>query len=503
MAKVPGFLRRQEKIDESELELAQNRTAARLAEIFGGTAASSLAQTDVPAEAEQPLAAQAPRDTDPAVSTGRRGASRPPILIETPPALVGVMAAPDQPNVDAPPEPDATALVGVMAGQGLADEVGPADDWRSRADGYILAQAFGIARGAVPGRGAHSAVRVEAPQAKAIPPAPAAVRVDLRRAGSAVEQAKGTAILSDARSPNRAKAVHPTPEARSREEGQLRANRPRPASVPRRAPAKPAHAPSALAPSCPYCGRLLQPPPTSSRGCLGCRRRIIVKHLEGRAVYLTADAVPVFDAERRRVASSGRWIRERQRWLKLAAAAGAPGQRAERLAAASPTEDAVEAARTLYMTAVELSFRSARADHRWKDASRIRREQAMALFRLAGSPLPPPEALVKLQREGVAAELRGIAEIAKDAELMSAACCDVCRADDAQICRITQELRVPRLPHEGCPRGLCRCRWKLAARDRTALARSRPRSHASAGSSRPRAGQNRSARPPRASETAR
>ncbi|MFI5259194.1 MAG: hypothetical protein ACHQ01_06250 [Candidatus Limnocylindrales bacterium] len=483
MAKVPGFLRRREKIDEAELELARNRTAARLAEIFGGTTASTPAQTDVLAETEQPIAAQAPRDTDPAVSTGRRGASRPPSLIETPPDLVGVMAAPERPDVDAPPAPDAAALVGVVAGQGLADEVGPADDWRSRADAYILAQAFGIARGAAPGRGADSAVRVEAPQAKAIEPAPAAVRVDLRRAGPAVEQAKGTAILSDARSPNRTKAIRPTPEARPREEGQLRANPSRPASVPRGAPAKPARAPSPVALACPYCARLLQPPPMSSRGCPRCRRRIIVKHVDGRAVYLTVDAVPIFDAERRRSAHFGRWIREQQRWLKLAAAAGAPGQRTERLAAALPSEDAVEVARTLYLTAVDRSFRSARADHRWEDASRIRREQAMALFRVAGSPLPPPEALVELHREGVVAELRGIAEIAKEAELTSAACCDVCRADDGQICRISEELGATRLPHQGCPKGLCRCRWDLAARDRTTQPRSQSRAHSPAAAS--------------------
>ena len=68
-----------------------------------------------------------------------------------------------------------------------------------------------------------------------------------------------------------------------------------------------------------------------------------------------------------------------------------------------------------------------------------------------------------LYREGVAAELRGIAEISRDAELVAASCCDACRADHHRIFRISTELRQPRLPHADCPRGLCRCHWDLAA----------------------------------------
>jgi hypothetical protein len=150
-------------------------------------------------------------------------------------------------------------------------------------------------------------------------------------------------------------------------------------------------------------------------------------------------------------------------------AAGAPVRRAERLAAALPSEDVVETARALYMTTVERSYRSAKADHRWEDASRIRREQAIALFRLAGSPVPPPDEIVELQRDGVVAGLRGIAEIAKSAEMVSAACCSICLVDAGRTCRISEELRVPGLPHRGCLKGLCRCRWDLTPRDRAAL----------------------------------
>jgi hypothetical protein len=130
-----------------------------------------------------------------------------------------------------------------------------------------------------------------------------------------------------------------------------------------------------------------------------------VKHIEGRAVYLTEAAVPVFVAERRRIAASGRLTRERERWLRLAAAAGAPAQSQARLAAARLSEGAVDAARTLYLTTVDRAFRAARRDHDWEAASRIRREKASVFYRVAGSPLPPPADLVTMFREGVVAEL--------------------------------------------------------------------------------------------------
>jgi hypothetical protein len=179
----------------------------------------------------------------------------------------------------------------------------------------------------------------------------------------------------------------------------------------------------------------------------------------------------VFEAERRRIASAGRLTRDRDRWLKLAALAGAPPERAARLVAAQLSEDVVEGARTLYLATVERSFQAAKRERRWEDASRIRREHALALYRVAGSPVPPPDEIIRLHRDGVAAELRGIAAIARDAELVGSSCCDACRADDGRILKIATELRVPRLPHDGCPKGLCRCGWDLAAPYRTTVRR--------------------------------
>ena len=141
----------------------------------------------------------------------------------------------------------------------------------------------------------------------------------------------------------------------------------------------------------------------------------------------------MFESERKRVTTSGRLARERERWLKLAASAGAPADRHARLAAAALSEKVVEAARTLYVSTVDRAFRAANGTTNGRPHSRIRRDQAAALYRVAGSPLPPPADLVALYREGVAAELRGIAEISRDAELVSATCCDICRADDRKI----------------------------------------------------------------------
>jgi ketosteroid isomerase-like protein len=222
---------------------------------------------------------------------------------------------------------------------------------------------------------------------------------------------------------------------------------------------------------CPYCALVLDPAPTVSRRCDRCRQKIMVKRVDGQAVYLTEAAVQVFDSERRRIANAGRLTRERERWLRLAATAGAPAGRQAQLAAARLSEEVVAASRSLYLTTVDRAVRTAKRDRDWDGASRIRRDQAMALYRLAGSPVPPPADVVATYREGVAAELRGVAEISRDAELVSARCCDACRADDGRIFRITSELRTLRLPHADCPKGLCRCHWDLAARDRRTIRR--------------------------------
>jgi hypothetical protein len=193
--------------------------------------------------------------------------------------------------------------------------------------------------------------------------------------------------------------------------------------------------------------------------------------MDGITVYLTEGAVLVFEAERRRVLNSARWTRDRDRWLQLASAAGASPERQAQLASARLSDDVVAAARKLYLTAVDRAFRAARAEGDWDRAASLRRDEAAVLYRDAGSPTPPPAEVLAIFREGVTAELRGVAEISRDAELLSARCCDACRADDRLVVRISAELRTPHLPHAGCPRGLCHCHWDLATHARTTMRR--------------------------------
>ncbi len=76
--------------------------------------------------------------------------------------------------------------------------------------------------------------------------------------------------------------------------------------------------------ACPNCGGVLDPPPDRSRLCPNCRHRIVVRHSDGHAIYLTEAAVEIFEAERQLEIERQTWTLERRRWLHLARAAGAP-----------------------------------------------------------------------------------------------------------------------------------------------------------------------------------
>ena len=220
-----------------------------------------------------------------------------------------------------------------------------------------------------------------------------------------------------------------------------------------------APAPPAPSVACPNCGVLLDSPPTSSRLCPRCRRRIVVRHTDGRAIYLTEAAVEVFEAERQREIDARTWERERRNWLQLARLVAAPADRRQRLAAALLSAATVQAARALYLGAADRGAREARLEKRWEDVARIRQRQAAALFDEAGGHPPVPAEILDLYRDGINATLRGLSALASDVELVGASCCAACRADNERIFRIADELRIPRLPHPGCPRGLCACDW--------------------------------------------
>ena len=211
--------------------------------------------------------------------------------------------------------------------------------------------------------------------------------------------------------------------------------------------------------ACPYCATLLDPAPERGRLCPRCRRRIVVRRVEGRLVLLTEEALDVFEGERDRETRERDWTSERHRWLALAKGVSAPANRIERLAAAVPSEEVVATSRDLYLAAAERAARTARRSKRWKEVARIRRDQAAALYRASGSAIPPPDEIVALHRAWSDAALRSCAGVGARVELVATGCCAICGLDNGRAFRIAVELREQRLPHAGCPKGLCPCDW--------------------------------------------
>jgi hypothetical protein len=459
-----SLLHSKPKIDDAELEIVRSRTAVRLAELLGGPADRPDETIDDWSAAESAAVEWADDGPDAEATPSAAVPSTWPR-----PRPIIIVASGEKVERDA----DRSDLVADEVGSGQAElvavmarrpEGGGQDDWElpSPIPDPDALESVGQGSAMVREASEPSAPMAAAPERSRAEASATSGPIVLEPVGTPavhLESWPSAPIGSDDQAPDRdGRGRALGPRAPSTSAARLKGRAARAVGPP----------PTAF---CPYCALLLEPPPESTRRCARCRQRIVVKRLDGRAAYLTEAAVLVLDAERRRVAAEARLSHERERWLRLAAAAGASASRGARLATARPTEAAVGAAKALYLGAMDRAFKDARRSHEWETAARIRREQAMALYRVAGSPLPPPADLVSLYREGVLAELRGVAEIARDAELAGSSCCDACRADDRRILRIASELRIPRLPHDGCPRGLCRCSWDLAARDRTTMRR--------------------------------
>jgi hypothetical protein len=431
MAKLVDILRPRPRIDPDPLDpteddLLQARIADRVARLSGSTIVEATDQGQTPDEPAEGAdravgAVDAGHEREPGDPTD---APRPPVAAEEPRFRLSLMADRDGP------------FIGTLA---MPDEQDPAPEDAEPAE--------------LSATEAEAAPAVEAVEALAADdgwPAPWVLDV-------------GALATSPSEAPADVPVAPVAPAS-----GVHRAPRPRRPAAPR-TKARTKRAPVRIPPYCPSCAVLLEPPPRASRRCEACRQRIIVRHVDSRTVYLAEAVVPVFEAERRRTADAARLERERDRWLALARAVGASVERVERLAAAPSSAKSVDGARSVYLAAADRAFRAARRDRRWVDASRFRRGEALALYHSMGSPVPPPADVLRLHREGVAAELRGLAELARDAELVGAACCDTCRADAGRVSPIAAELREPRLPHDDCPKGLCRCHWSLGARHRTTV----------------------------------
>ena len=206
-------------------------------------------------------------------------------------------------------------------------------------------------------------------------------------------------------------------------------------------------------------GRCWIPHPSADGLCPRWRRQIVVRRVDGRSVLLTQETLDVFEAERDRDTKERTWTSERRSWLALAKGVSAPANRVARLVALPPSEAVAVASKDLYLTTAERAVRTARRDKRWKEVARIRRQQAAALYRASGSAIPPPDEVVTLHRESSAAALRSLVAFGGQVELVAADCCATCKRDNGRAFFISAELRADRLPHLGCPKGLCPCDW--------------------------------------------
>lgn len=475
---VLGRIRGKPRDDDPALEELRRRTAARLAAIVGLSAETEPEDDLGPADEPGPDAGAM------AVALADEAHEEIPLASDDvqPAAETPAEAAPAAAVIEIPPQAPPARLPLALPQNAVAVMAEPVV---SAARVAMEASRMEIAReDAVP-----AAVASRTPDLAAEPEPP-------RPAAPAARQTAGAPVPSEPPRPAPVRPVPPpaaesAPTAARPPTGASRAA-PRQAARPAAAPAttgapKPAPRPapkptgkrrraiSTLLPAaCPTCGALLETIPTSARRCPDCRARIVVKRVEGRIVLLSESVVPLFDAERRRLADAERLKRAGGRWLQMAALAGAAPEVLEKRAralAARPTSEAVSAARTLYATTVERACRAARRAKDWKTVSDLRLRQARAYHRTLGTQLPVDASVVALHREAMEAMLRRIAEVSREAELVGGTCCEACSAQSGREVRITAELKAPSLPHADCPAGLCGCRWDVPSRHREAITR--------------------------------
>ena len=436
MPRLPGLHKRLSKAEELELELARQGSVARLERLLAQRAGIDVDDDEASAEDDE----GSPEDTE---SPGD-GA------IPTERAMVAVMGAEletgdgTEPH-DAIAAGDDEAPIELAAGVSLmgpdAIDATRRQAVRRQAAVQVVEDDWDI--GGPEAQSTTEAATDPSPEESAKP----ASRPRKPRGTKAAAPAgsKAPAPAATAKSP-----VVPPPPPRPRAASRLAVHPKRPKRQPRQ--------PLVLA-ACPSCAVLLDPRPTASRRCRECRERIVVKRLEGGVLYLTAPAAAALEAAQRKAKETARLSRIRGRWLAQAASVGAPSASIERIVRVAATEDSVQAARALYLAAANRAFLAARREHRMADAATIRRTHALALLREQADPTVVPDDVLGLYRDAMIAELKAQREFGRDAELIAASCCDTCRDDNGLIARISDEVKVGRLPHTGCPKGICACRW--------------------------------------------
>jgi len=205
--------------------------------------------------------------------------------------------------------------------------------------------------------------------------------------------------------------------------------------------------------ACPYCGIVLDTPPTSSRKCPACGDKIVVRtrRSDGAKLYLTAADAKAFDAERKADAF-------RNKAIRAAANIGLDKTAFERmqgeLLAKSPGYGPGD---VFWALANRLSAKQMRGGD-WQGLSMTYFHQALWLYETGR-----PYEQLKVEAEKARAQdyaLRGIRQL----EIMGG-CCDNCGRFQSRIYPIEQALREWPVPVEECTNGWCVCTWLLVVPD--------------------------------------
>jgi hypothetical protein len=490
VARLQGLLKRPSKAEELELELARQGSVARLERLMAQRAGTFVEDDDEPDEesAETTTAAEEPAVMAETAEVARTAAVGeelswgevvvwgPATTAEEPTgapvAVAALVTSVDVPQ-DAGEPTNVTTGVPVMADEAVdvtrlrAVRRRPSvlvveDDWDpSATNGTAVGTGAKVDAESTPVAVATIAAEepattepmaadepLAAPVSQAATPLPrrtSAANTDIGAKASTAKKPK-----SERSSSSRKGSADPPPPPRAR----VAAGG---AVLPKRAARQPRQ-PAVLA-ACPSCAVLLDPRPTASRRCSQCRERIVVKRLEGGVLYLTGPAAAALEAGQRRVKETARLARIRDRWLGQASAVGASPASIERIGRVAASEEGIQAARALYLGAANRAFTAARRERRFAEAASIRRAHALALVREQGTSVPVPDEAVALYRDAMSAELKAQREFGRDAELAAATCCEACRVDQGLVVRISEEVKAARLPHAGCPKGVCHCRW--------------------------------------------
>lgn len=211
--------------------------------------------------------------------------------------------------------------------------------------------------------------------------------------------------------------------------------------------------------ACPYCGIVLDPPPTRSRKCPECGDKIVVRtdRETGEKLYLTSEAVARFDAART-VASARKKAIRRIDWMGLTEADydSKALELAEKWGTPPSPGD-------VYWTLANEQV------HRLGDPRQSGYEMQQIYSGMAQHLREEGRPHEHLQRQAhharLAYERAKIEGFLQEndqmwpVQVLGNACCEACELLDGRTYTFEQALQEMPLPPEKCTRGWCNCSW--------------------------------------------